>query len=1578
MWLAIQTSPVQNWLVKYSAEKLSEKLGTKVEVKHIKISFLNSADIEGVLVKDKKKDTLLYAAQLKVRITDWFIFKDKAELKFIGLEDAVVKLNRTDSVWNYQFIADFFASPKKSSSKKQGLVVGLKKIDFKNIRFINDDRWRGERIEVTLGSCIVNADEVNFDKNIFKIENVLIEKPFVNIQNFDGLRPKIKNTKMSIDTGYGLNPARMYLQIASLNINNGSFIDDGNQRNPSSNFDASHLFFSKINGNFKNVLLHNDTLTTNMDLSCKERSGFEVKKLAANFRVHPKIMEFANLDLQTNKSQLSNYYAMKFNHFNDDFSDYENKVTMVAKFAKATIHSDDIAFFAPAIKKLKRQVALSGNFNGTVENFTINQLIAKSSNTVIEGNLMMKGLPDFDKTIITLNNGTIQTNKSDLLLVAPELNNFTNPDIAALGNILFRGSFNGLYNNFKTTGNISTNLGGVYADLSMQFPNIGEPTYTGVLNTSRFNLGKFINNNQLGIIDVKGKIAGRSFNLANMKTSFDGTINQIYFNEYNYTNITTLGTFEKNAFFGQLKINDPNIDLIGTVQVDFTEEQPRFNLFADILKSNYQQLKLTKDDLKITGTLDVNFTGTNIDNFAGDAKLLNAVVKNNDAEIKFDSLSLASNYLNGVKTLKLSSADFTSTIVGDFSILNLPKSFQSFLHKYYPAYVTEATMVQKNQNFTFNITTNNIEPYLKLLDKKIAGFNNAQISGNLNTNESNLLININIPSFNYDTYAFTGIDLTGKGNLDSLLLVGDITSTKISDSLNLPFTKLKISSANDHSIVDIKTRANNTLNDAFLVADVFTLEDGVRVNFRPSSFVVNDKKWEIEKEGEIVARKGFLSANNLKLTQGYQQIIVDTENEEDNNATHLNIDFKNVLLGDFVSYAIKDPKIQGVATGSMKLKDFFGNFSAEANLNVEQFRLDEDSIGIAKVIANYNEKTGKITWNWDSPNEKFRFTAKGYYETKDTTNTTTLNTDIVLSNTRITLIQKYLKGIFSDVDGLATGTLKVTEKKGVINLLGNVSLRDAGLLVDYTQVYYNIDSAFIKFEDDGIDFGNFTIKDKKKNTGTVKGKLYEKGFNNMFFDFDLTTPKLLLLDTKPKDNQQFYGNATGKASLSFKGPENNAKMIIVGEANDSSHIFIPNSSNKESSEADFIVFKQFGEEMTPEGKKNGFNLSVDLDLAANNKVEIDVILDDLAGDVIKANGNGRLRIKAGSNEKLDIRGRYNIDNGKYDFNFQSFIKKPFFLLPGSGNYIEWTGDAMKADLHIDAQYEAENVSLSELTSNTSLNSNQNNNLRDKVYVIAQLRDKLTQPTIKFKIDFPPNSPAKNDAELSQFIARIEKDDNEMITQATSLIVFNSFVPYGKNLTGGINYTGLGINTISQKVFAELNKQVSSFLFNLFKDKSLKLDLGTSVYSSGNLFNDGVNATNNSRIDRSRFNFKIGRSFFNNNIVVTFGGDLDFSWGASAAQSGNFQWLPDLNIEIVLSKDKKLRAIVFNKNSLDISGGNALGRRNRQGVSISYRQEFELLFGKKEEDILIAPPIKIEAELPKPLTVPPPVSNTNGG
>jgi hypothetical protein len=57
-----------------------------------------------------------------------------------------------------------------------------------------------------------------------------------------------------------------------------------------------------------------------------------------------------------------------------------------------------------------------------------------------------------------------------------------------------------------------------------------------------------------------------------------------------------------------------------------------------------------------------------------------------------------------------------------------------------------------------------------------------------------------------------------------------------------------------------------------------------------------------------------------------------------------------------------------------------------------------------------------------------------------------------------------------------------------------------------------------------------------------------------------------------KITSSFYGKAIAKATLSIKGPQENMKMNITGEAVDTTHISIVTSGSKESTDADFIVF----------------------------------------------------------------------------------------------------------------------------------------------------------------------------------------------------------------------------------------------------------------------------------------------------------------------------------------------------------------------------------------------------------------------
>ena len=480
-----------------------------------------------------------------------------------------------------------------------------------------------------------------------------------------------------------------------------------------------------------------------------------------------------------------------------------------------------------------------------------------------------------------------------------------------------------------------------------------------------------------------------------------------------------------------------------------------------------------------------------------------------------------------------------------------------------------------------------------------------------------------------------------------------------------------------------------------------------------------------------------------------------------------------------------------------------------------------------------------------------------------------------------------------------------------------------------------------------MDFGHFTIKDKYGNTGYVKGKLAEHWFANMSYDFDMKTDKLLLLDTKKTDNISFYGNAVGKATMSIKGPQENMQVNITGESTDSSHIYIPTSNSRESADADFIHFKQYGTEIQNAKSASTTKLNINLDLTATSKAQIDVILDELTGDQISARGNGRILINVPANGSMAMNGRYNIESGDYNFNFQSIVKKPFILLPDANSYISWTGDPYKADINIQAQYTASNVSLGDLLANTNLNLGSSvQTYRGDVYIIADLTGKLQQPDIKFHIDFPQGTNPETDENFARFLDKLQKDDNEMLKQVTWLIVLGSFAPYQESLTNSPNiFASVGITTISQFLSNGFNKVFSDFFYKITGDRSWQFNFDSKTYNSSSILSAGTvsSASGSQALDQTTFNLKVSKSILNNKVIISFGSDIGgISWGnSSAAQSALNKFYPDLTVQVILSKDRNLRAIIFNRSSLDISStSGAFGRRTRQGVSISYTKDFD--------------------------------------
>lgn len=1532
IWGTLQISFIQNFLINRVTLALSDKLHAKVRVKNINYHFFDKMDMSGLLVEDLQKDTLLYAGHARVNITDWFFLKNKATLKYVALDDATVNMQRTDSVWNYQFLIDYFGSSKSSSKKKGGIEFDIKVFQFTNIQFNQVDKWVGKNMRVAVKKLDLYADDVNFNQKQINLGSLKMDAPVFTQEDYVGRRPdsliikKLKKFDPSPKL-YKWNNDGWVINVGSITVNNGTFTNEVETTRPAfvGRFDGAHLRFGNITGVMKKVHFEKDTLTAELFLGTKERSGFEVKKLQANFKFTPDMMEFNQLDLITNKSHLGNYYVMRYENFGKDMGNFLHNVTLEGNFVNSELNSDDLAFFAPELKSWKRAFFIKGLAKGTIDNLSAKGMLIKSGNSFVDGNLSMRGLPDINNTFIDFRANDLQTTYQDMAVIIPSLKNIQQPNLSKLGSVQYKGNFTGFINDFVAFGSINTRLGLITGDINMKLPAGLPPVYLGKLSTVGFKLGEFLNNNKLGAITFNGKVNGSGFSEKDVNANFDGYIRSVAFSGYEYQNINIKGDFGKKLFAGMVTIDDPNLkldSLRGTI--DFSGKEPQFAFNASLAKADLKKLKFTLDDFVLNGQFDLNFKGDNIDNFLGTARIHNASLTHNNIPLSFDSLVLQSSIENDQKTLTIHTNELDADLTGNFKILELPDAFKVFLSRYYPAYIKKPSYAVSDQNFSFLIKTKEADAYTQLLDKRLSGFSNSTISGNLNLKENELNVNADVPLFSYDGKVFNNVRLASRGNLDSLQANIDVDEIRINDSLRLPASNLVFTSHNDISDISIKTRASKTFGDAAVNARVQTLKDGVKIHFYPSSFIINDKKWELEKDGELTLSKSELSASEVKFIQGNQQVSISTEPSETGNSHDVVIGLKDLTINDFVPFVLKKPNLEGQMTGTIRILDPFGKPYIEYDTKINEFRLDGDSIGVVNGVGTYSVASGIAKFKLDAESLANRFKIEGSYNTKDSTEN---QADISLVSERLNLsiLNNYLGSIFSDIQGVAnTSDLKVKGNAKHLLLTGTANITEGSLIVNYTQCKYRFSNETIIFNPDEIDFGSIILKDTLNNTATLSGKMYHRLFQEFYFDnVKFESNKLLVLNTTKKDNSQFYGKVIGQAKMTLNGPVDDMTMNISGEPSrsDTSHIYLLSGSSVESGVVDYIDFVQFGTRMEDEFKgRLSTNILVNMELTANPACKIDVILDEATGDIIKGEGNGLLKIRVGNKEPLSINGYYNITKGEYTFNFQTFLKKYFTVNSGS---IVWTGDPLNARIDILAEYLANKVDFKPIsTGNSQINQ------KEDVIVVAHLTETLLKPAIDFEFQLPASSPLKSDFVISKRLQQFKDDKNELNKQVTSLLLFNTFT----NSTQGLITASSGYSVLSSTIGGVVANALSGY-FNKFLQKYLK---NTSLYLD---LNSGLDLQSN--VAKLQAAAKSGLVFtlLNGRLIITAGVNLDYNnpYVINTNRNNNLLVTPDITAEWILTKDGRIRLVGFNRTNYDL-----ISQRTRTGVSLSYRKDFDKL------------------------------------
>lgn len=1531
--MLLQFSPLQSWLVRKASNYLSRELGTEVRVKHVDFSLFNRALVEGVLVRDLQKDTLLYAGRISTKITDWFFVKDNITLKDVSIEHMYVNLHRSDSTWNYQFVADYFSGADQSAApQKKSKTYILKKLQLRHIRLLQTDGWRGENLSLSLDKLSMEPRNINLSKGIFDLAKLELERPVFAIENYDGNRPAKERKPDAYyhnDTSIiSWNDGSVKLNIDRFLIRNGDFKSDiRGAGNAQQGFDGEHLHFKDIQARFADVVFVNDTVKAHISATTREKSGFEVKRLKALLHWHPKGMEFHQLDLETNESRLGNYFAMRYRDFNHDMSNFIDHVMMEGRFTNSKLSTNDLSFFAPELKSWNVIWQINGTATGTIDHLKGRNISIRSNqNTWLEGDLSLDGLPDIENTMIDLKTKRMQTSYAEAVRMIPQLKQVTQPDLSQLSMVRYAGSLQGKLNDFLLNGVFQSNLGKLSAHFKLAMPRGKQPSYEGKFQATAFELGKLFKEPSLSNVSMDASIKGTGFDFNTLRAAFNANIRSFTYNQLTLSNITSTGNIENKNLTGDLAVEDPSLSMHAKGMADVSSDTGTYILNGIIAQADLQALGLSKKSLSFSGNLSADIAASGFDAFTGNAALESVSLMSNETPLSFDHLRVTSSTSNLGKSLEINSNEFDAQLIGNFNLKDLPNAATSFLHNYYPSYIAAPVKPLKNQDFTYSIVTREISPFVTLFNTNISGFDYSSIEGKINLDQNIIETYISIPAFALENIRFSTLQLTAKGNLAKLNLQCTVDEIDLTESFRLPKTEISIIAAGDKSNIQLITSANQAINDARLNAIATTSQKGIEFKLQPSDIIFNNRSWQIQDAASIFVSANNLSIEDFSIRSGQQQIVIYTYPSEITNGEDIVVDMRKLQMNDFLPYIFNDPRLEGSVTGRLNIMNPFGKLQVEANLTTEQFIFNNDSIGLIKLKGVYNDATSAINYELESDNLFYNFDAKGFIRLQDSSDMQ-MNHVIRLRNMRLSPLETYLNVVLKDLKGTATGTIQLSGLRNSPDLTGRVRLRDASFLLDYTQCRYFLEETDLQLNKGEIDFGNMRLRDSTNRFARFGGKIYHRFFQNMGFDLSFKTESdqrgMLVLNTTKKDNALFHGTVFARATGTLKGPLNSMLLKISGAPTDSSKLSLYTSDTRVTGSADYIVFRRYGKDMEIESGLNDVSsLLVDLDIIANPLASVDIVLDETTNDIVRGRGNGFLNIRVGTNESLTINGNYEITRGEYTFNWQSLIKKPFTIDKGS---IVWNGDPYNAKINIEAKYTAREVYLPQQAIQGASNE------RGDIMIVGELTNTLLNPNIRFRFELPPGNPWRNNPLTMAGLKSIQDNPDEMNKQVASVLLFNGFIG-AQQSTQGSSWLGANVASgVAGTVSQFLSQQLSSTLNN-FVEKVLGLkNFDPYVTINPNLAM-GFQA-NQSVLGTGTFGFT--QRLLNGRIILKAG--ATYLAGAQNTANNN-QVLPDFSLEYFITPDGKLRLIGFYKNVFDIQWQ----RSNRAGTSISYVKEFDLL------------------------------------
>lgn len=1547
LYFAIRSPKVQTFVAQKITQSLSEKLDTKIEIESIEIEFFNNITLENFLIEDKRRDTLIFAEKIKADFSYFSLFKKNIELSNFHLENSKVKLHRSESDLSFNF--EKILPKKDPKTKKSNKIsdidwtLNVKDIQLENINFSLLDSLKGTNILVNAPSIKTTIKKFDIQNLAFKIGQLSLENPNVDVAIY-----KSKNAKNEVKDFELCLP--FTLRSDQFLVENGAFLlkNKLDTNNYEGRFAFNEIALNQLFINLKNIDFNKESIKTKINrISFKEKSGFTVKELFGDFTFSNTEISFENFKLRTTNSFLNNHVSLTYNSLND-FSQFIKNINLSAKLKNSYIHPKDINYFGDLKDiHLIHPIKINGEILGTISNLRSNDIeLNYGAKSKLIGRFSLNGLPNIQETFISINVSQFNSTYQEVLNIYPKT---PLPDnFRKMGVMRFNGRFDGFISDFVAYGVLISDLGKIDMDLNLKLSDIDPPSYRGEMNMFNFKLGKFLGNKELiGKAFINAQIEGKGLKIENLDVILKGKIDSIDLREYRYKNIIVDGAFKDNYFEGEANIKDEFVDFDFKGLVDARGEIPKFKFDANLNKIHLLPLNLYKKDFILSGNLNTNFSANSIDNILGQLEINDFKIEFNNDIYTINNIFLNSRQIDKFnKNIYLLSDNIEANFRGNFLFSEIPNSVKKIV---LPNFDEEV----RDQVIRFDISLNDENGILGLFVPTLTIPREAKIGGNLNTQNSSMLCVIDIPFIQYKNLSGLKFNSNLKISKSKVEFINSLPEFYISDSLFFE----NITLLGDGKRKDLNFRLNlntpNKSSSASINASLKANEDDLKLKIYESILMLNRTLWNFDYDNLITISKDGVKSTNFGIYNDDSQMSINFDFSNEFKNANLNV--KEIELYDFTGFLRqKDIDIKGLANGNINIEVIEGTPNFSGNIQIDNIGINNYKVGNFGLSAILNLPTKTINIDGGLSGNENDIKIYGNYSFAKESTENDFDINFKINEFAVKTIDDFISEYIENSEGTVFGNLKLSGYRDKPELTGFVEVADVTTTVAYTKARYNIKNERVLFKKNLIDLGEkLKVSDLEGNTAFGKGKITHNYFKDLRLDIQVTSNKIIGLNTTAVDNEIFYGKAYLKGGANFTGLSTDVNLYIYGESEPQSDIEIPFEDSGASSDYTFFTFieKNVDEDLKiirskRENLTNIKGITVRLDLNIDQDCEVSIILDRAAGDILKGRGEGNLTIDVSKGgEDVNFFGNYTILDGDYLFTLQNIINKRFRIEPNST--IQFNGPIEEATVNVDAVYSLRSSTynlIQEFIDPDNLNELSLANNRVPIKLYLKLTEKLQSPTIAFDIKIEQFDPQLRNP-IESKLQTIKLYENELNRQVFGLLVLNQFIPsftVADNQIGGqTSITGSATNTVSEFLSNQLSRYFSDWLSYLVDD----LDLSVNYRNYGqNLSGLQQEATLQLRRE---LQLALSKKFLDDRITINVGGNVDFGQENVADDGTNTFFGGDFSIEYAFSKKRRFRMKAFTSTDYDYF---VQGNRTRAGIGVSYKKEFDKMRSRLKKDI----------------------------